>query len=147
MDSGRIFTIGHSNHSIPHFCQLLRQHGIGLVADVRSYPGSRRHPQFNRGVLSRALVTEEIHYLWLGEKLGGKVSLPFVEYMETPRFRQGLAELCRHAVGQSVVIMCAEKVHLNCHRNFISDGLNALGWHIDHITENGKLVQHQSTIL
>ena len=36
-----------------HFTKLLAQHHIEAVADVRSAPHSRRHPQFNRDAMNR----------------------------------------------------------------------------------------------
>ncbi len=50
-----VFTIGHSTHTIEKFVDLLRQHGVTAVADVRSVPHSRMQPQFNQETLSRAL--------------------------------------------------------------------------------------------
>ncbi|WP_438317905.1 hypothetical protein ACP6EK_03390 [Candidatus Caldatribacterium sp. SIUC1] len=33
-----IYTIGHSNHPLERFLELLQKHGIELVVDVRSRP-------------------------------------------------------------------------------------------------------------
>ena len=42
-----IFTVGHSNHSLDMFIDLLKSHKIDVVVDVRSKPFSRFSPQFN----------------------------------------------------------------------------------------------------
>ncbi len=66
----QIFTIGHSSHPLDGFLDLLKQHGIAALADVRRYPTSRRHPHFSRGSLSASLEQEGIKYHWI-EALGG----------------------------------------------------------------------------
>jgi hypothetical protein len=67
-----LFTIGHSNHPLERFLDLLRRHGIGAVADVRSRPYSRFVPHFSKERLQRNLVEEGIDYLYLGQELGGR---------------------------------------------------------------------------
>ena len=69
--SARLFTVGHSNHDWPRFLELLQGAGITAVADVRSYPVSRRLPQFNREPLERGLREHDILYVLLGSMLGG----------------------------------------------------------------------------
>ncbi len=61
-----LYTIGHSNHPIDRFLGLLQQHGIQLLADVRSPPFSRFNPQFNRQKLQQSLAAAGIDYLFLG---------------------------------------------------------------------------------
>jgi Protein of unknown function, DUF488 len=57
-----IYTIGHSTRSAEEFLSLLESHSIQLVADVRSLPRSRRHPQFTREALDGFLTDHEIVY-------------------------------------------------------------------------------------
>ncbi|MFK0732415.1 MAG: DUF488 family protein [Gloeotrichia echinulata GP01] len=52
----KIFTVGHSNHSIETFIGLLQQHGVTAVADVRSSPYSGRFPHFNQTALKKAVL-------------------------------------------------------------------------------------------
>lgn len=66
----KIFTIGHSNHTIETFIELLHQHQVTALADVRSSPYSRRFPQFNQSALKTALKTANIAYVPLGDNLG-----------------------------------------------------------------------------
>ena len=51
----RIWTIGHSTRTIDDFISLLEENEIKLLADVRSLPGSKRYPQFNREALAESL--------------------------------------------------------------------------------------------
>ena len=44
----QIWTIGHSNQPLRAFLLALVAHQIALVADVRRFPASRRHPHFGR---------------------------------------------------------------------------------------------------
>ena len=51
-----IKTIGHSNHPIERFVELLKAGGVERLVDVRSVPGSRRFPQFGRERLKQSLL-------------------------------------------------------------------------------------------
>src|SRR5258708_18372462 len=70
----QLFTVGHSNHSIERFMELLRQHDIEVIVDVRSNPASSRNPQFNRESLKASLGEAGIKYLFLGKELGARRS-------------------------------------------------------------------------
>src|ERR1039458_1922639 len=50
-----IWTVGHSTRSIEEFLALLDDYAINLLVDVRSYPGSRRCPQFGRETMRTGL--------------------------------------------------------------------------------------------
>jgi len=67
-----IYTIGHSNHSLDKFVELLKRHGITVVVDVRSAPYSRFHAQFNKEELKHALRERGLGYVFLGRELGGQ---------------------------------------------------------------------------
>jgi uncharacterized protein (DUF488 family) len=120
-----LFTIGHSNHPIEHFLALLQQHAIAMVADVRSVPYSRRHPQFSREPLARALAAAGIEYLSLGDALGARPKDPAcytdgrVDYdriAARPEFTAGLTRVRAEAGRARVALMCAEREPLDCHR-------------------------------
>ena len=66
-----VYTIGHSNDSLEHFLDLLKQHEITALVDIRRFPSSRKFPHFNESNLSRALQENGIEYHWL-ESLGGR---------------------------------------------------------------------------
>ncbi len=66
-----LYTVGHSNRSLGELLGLLRDSGIQTLVDVRSYPGSRRHPQFSGDALRFALEGAAMHYHWAGRHFGG----------------------------------------------------------------------------
>ena len=124
--SERLFTIGHSNHSIEQFLELLRRVEVTAVADVRSSPFSQRYPQFNQPQLRQELEHAGIQYLFLGDELGGRPRDPAVYDGEgrvdynrvrcTTWFRDGLDRLLIELEQQPIGMMCAEEDPLDCHR-------------------------------
>jgi Protein of unknown function, DUF488 len=119
-----LFTIGHSNHPIERFLELLRRHGIAAVADVRSRPYSRFVPHFSKERLQRLLEEEGIGYLYLGRELGGKpprgeASSEAPDYdsrIGQPDFRAGIERLLETAEQRRTAMMCRERDPLDCHR-------------------------------
>lgn len=123
-----LFTIGHSNHPLQRFVELLVRHGIQLVCDVRSTPYSRFNPQFNRERLRASLEASGIAYLYLGDSLGGKPREPgypaddaarFALIAEGDRFRAGVEQLLRESRTHRTAVMCAEKDPARCHRGLL----------------------------
>ncbi len=98
-----IWTIGHSNHPLEAFLDLLATHRIDLLIDVRSSPYSRYASQFNRETIDPALQQRKIHYLYLGDQLGGRAADPrfydnqgrvlYAAVAQSPGFRQGIERL------------------------------------------------------
>jgi len=68
----KIYTIGHSNHSLDTFLNLLRDLRIDVVVDIRSKPSSQVVPHFNRKPLENSLKMDGFKYLYFGKELGGK---------------------------------------------------------------------------
>ena len=144
-----LFTIGHSTHSWEKFLELLRQHCIEAVADVRSSPYSQYNPQFNRESLQLALRQQGISYVFLGEELGARRSEPEcyvngrVDYAliaRTPAFARGLDRLVQGAAKMRIAVMCAEKDPLDCHRCIlVSPRLKERGINVQHIHDDGTL--------
>ncbi len=157
MERKLIFTIGHSTHPIEEFLALLSQHEIALVADVRSYPASRKWPQFNQEELRQAVERAGLEYRWL-KSLGGRRKsknaeslhtawqIPafrsYADYADTGDFSAGLDDLIALAEHQRVTYMCSEGLWWRCHRRIISDHLVVRGWTVMHIMPTGKLVEH-----
>ena len=148
-----IFTIGHSTRSIEVFIDLLRDAGADFVADVRRFPGSRRHPQFNADSLARSLAAAGIgyrHFPALGGRRGelkgrSKHTLwreaafrNYADYAGSGDFRAAFAALRDLAVGHRPAVMCAEAVWWRCHRRIIADYLIAAGVEVRHILD-GKI--------
>ena len=99
-----ILTVGHSDHSLKRFIDLLKRHGVTAVADVRSSPFSRLHNQFNREPLRESLNEQGIGYVFLGHELGARSKDPAcyldgrVQYRRLARtelFRRGLERVIR----------------------------------------------------
>lgn len=134
-----IFTIGHSSHPAEAFLVLLRRHGIGLLADVRSAPASRFAPQFNRAALEQSLRAGGIGYRWLGQALGGKPRAP------EPVFAARIAELLVLAETTPTAIMCAERDPLHCHRtHLVTPALLKNGATVTHILADGAVLPHDA---
>lgn len=156
-DSGRpeVFTIGHSNHAIETFLGLLRGAGIGAVADVRSMPYSRRHPQFRKEALQRSLAAAGIAYVFLGDALGARPSDPacyvdgrvvYDRIAATEAFRHGLERVEEGARRYRVALMCAEKEPLDCHRTLlVARHLMRRGTPIRHILADGTVEAGETT--
>jgi len=152
-----LYTIGHSTHPIDKFISLLTAHRIEIVADVRSFPGSRRWPQFNREALALTLEASAIDYLWMkalgGRRHGKRDDSPhtawtvaafrsYADYADTAEFDAGLAELIAIASRRRTAIMCSEGLWWRCHRRIISDHMTIGRWNVEHIMPDGKLSRH-----
>jgi uncharacterized protein (DUF488 family) len=141
--SAQLFTIGHSTHSLARFIELLKQHGVEILADIRRFPGSRKFPQFNQETLPDALAEAGIEYRWF-EVLGGrrrkKVGAPsenvglrnesfrnYADYMETAEFQNGAERVLELAREKPLAYMCAEGLFWQCHRRLVSDYFFARG--------------------
>ena len=140
-----IYSVGHSNHPIDYFIGLLTRHDVTALADVRSIPYSRRHPQFCREALAESLREAGIAYVFLGEELGGKRAGGLAAAAGTPEFRTGLDRLREGAQRYGVAFMCAEREPLDCHRTMlVARHLRAPGVTIRHILANGTIEEHDS---
>jgi uncharacterized protein (DUF488 family) len=138
--------------------KLLHAHGIEILADVRTLPGSTRNPQFNQAALKRALKKEHIQYRWY-KQLGGlrstrnlkeinsawrvKAFHSYADYMQTAQFRSALRKLETLARKHTVTYMCAEGQWTRCHRRLISDALVARGWDVRHISSAIRAQPHR----
>ncbi|MFZ0929138.1 MAG: DUF488 domain-containing protein [Syntrophobacteraceae bacterium] len=154
--SDTIYTIGHSTHPIDKLLALLKRHAITVVCDVRSQPYSQTNPQFNREPLKQALRAEGISYVFLGKELGAKSSdkscyrngrVQYDLLAQTDLFRQGLERVKNGAKSYRVVLMCAEKEPLECHRTIlVSRHLVEQGMHVLHILSDGRLEEHEQSL-
>ncbi|MFF9623050.1 DUF488 family protein [Streptomyces griseosporeus] len=144
----RVYTIGHSTRSFDAVLGMLRRNGVTCLVDVRSFPSSRKHPQWNQAAVVDALPPD-IGYRWIRE-LGGRRHTPagvpspngawqvkafrdYADYMSTDAFAQGLGELLELAGHERPAIMCSEAVPWRCHRRLITDALIVSGAEVVHI--------------
>ncbi|MEO9004818.1 MAG: DUF488 domain-containing protein [Ginsengibacter sp.] len=154
-----VWTIGHSTRTLEELVQMLNSFKIELVADIRSYPGSRRYPQFNKELLAISLPENNLQYIHLKE-LGGRRKVNpdskntawrhpafrgYADYMETDEFKKGIEELEALALKQRTAYMCSEAVWWRCHRSMVSDYLKVNGWTVMHIMGIGKEQEHPYT--
>jgi hypothetical protein len=125
----RLFSVGHSDHDWPEFVDLLQQAGVTAIADVRSSPFSRHHPQFNRVELERGLSEHGIAYVFLGDLLGGRPGARELYHLEgwvdyervraTDAFRRGLDRLIGGLGRHTIAMLCSEDDPLDCHRGLM----------------------------
>ena len=155
-----LWTVGHSTRPIEELLELLAAGEIKLLADVRRYPGSRRHPQFSQEALAASLAEAGIEYRHFVD-LGGRRStrLPdspntawrvesfhaYADYIQSPEFQAALDELIDAARQQPTAIMCSEALPQKCHRRIISDALVARGWQVRHLLSPKRIEDHQLT--
>jgi uncharacterized protein (DUF488 family) len=140
-----IKTIGHSNHPIGRFVDLLKAGGVEAVVDVRSTPYSRRFPQFGRERLAQSLSAAGILYRYEGTALGGKPKdgAGYDELAARPDFNQALDRLIAGSADATLCLMCAEKEPLDCHRTvLVSRRLAERGVTIEHLLADGGMRPH-----
>ena len=147
-----LYTIGHSDHSIPEFIELLRRYGITLVVDVRSQPYSRWMHQFNRELLAHDLQAATIDYLYLGDRLGGRPDDPslydpgqerpdYDRLEQTPQYQAGIKTLLELAQNSTLAVMCSEGDYRSCHRHLlITQTLLGRGLQVTHIQPDGTTI-------
>ncbi len=154
-----VWTVGHSNRPLEDFLELLTTHQIEAIADVRSFPSSRKYPYFNAEPLSRSLAAVGIEYFpfldlggrrrvrpdshntaWINESFRG-----YADFMETSDFPVGVERLLDIARRQSTAVMCAEAVWWRCHRSMIADELITRGVDVVHIVSVHKTMPHTYT--
>jgi len=153
-----LYTLGHSNRTVAELIALLRPIPITTLVDVRAYPQSQRHPQFSQEALRQSLEAAGIIYHWAGKQLGGMrraqggskhIALQdeslraYADYMECEVFHKAIVQLMHLAATAGTVILCAEKLPGDCHRNMISDYLLLQAVDVRHIIDEGKIVGHQ----
>jgi uncharacterized protein (DUF488 family) len=155
-----LLTVGHGTLPADEFVGLVRMAGVELVVDVRSFPASRRHPQFRREVMERWLPDAGVTYRW-EPRLGGRrrarpgsphgaLRVPafrgYADHMETAEFVDALDEVLADADRERTAVMCAESVWWRCHRRLLADAAILLrGAAVEHLFHDGRLAPHHLT--
>jgi uncharacterized protein (DUF488 family) len=152
-----LYSIGHGSRGLSDFIKLLTEYGITCLVDVRSFPSSKRHPQFTRLAIEPALRGAEVRYVWEGAALGGlrrvRLDSPhtaltdptlrgYADHMASQEFADGIGRMAAISRGNIVAFMCAERDPLHCHRSFIADFLLVQGARVLHIHDDGDVRQH-----
>ena len=148
-----IHTVGHSDHATVAFVDLLRDHGITLIVDVRSQPYSRWTHQFNRETLARDLDDAGIAYRFMGDALGGRPADPdlydpgqerpdYRRVEQTDAYQAGIDRLLELARTERVAVMCSEGDHRSCHRHLlVTQTLLGRGVRVLHIQPDGRTIE------
>jgi uncharacterized protein (DUF488 family) len=146
----RVFTVGHSNHTVEHFLGLLQSQAIEVVVDTRSQPHSKYAVQFDYDALKAALEAVGIRYLYLGRELGGRPEggefydeaghVLYDRVAATNLFQEGLSRLERGIREYTVALVCAEENPAECHRRLlIGRVLLERGVRVEHIRGEGRV--------
>jgi uncharacterized protein (DUF488 family) len=144
------FTLGHSNHAIEAWLDLVRQHSIEVVVDIRSSPYSKYAPQFDQAPLRRSLEDAGVKYLYLGAELGGRPANPayydasgrvlYGRLRDDSRFEAAIARLESGMERFRVALLCGEEDPAHCHRRLLVGRVLAERGHaMIHIRGDGKL--------
>jgi uncharacterized protein (DUF488 family) len=153
-----VYSVGHGTLDQAVFVDLVREAGLAQVVDVRSYPGSRRNPQYGRQELETWLPAAGVDYSW-DPRLGGRrrpdLGSPhaalrhpafraYADHMGTAEFGAGLEQLVELARSRDVAVMCSEGVWWRCHRRLIADALVLLhDVPVTHLFHDGRKAAHQ----
>lgn len=156
-------TVGHGAQAAESFVALVSAAGISQVVDVRSFPGSRRHPHFGRTAMEEWLPAAGVAYSW-ERRLGGRrrpvpgsrhVGLTheafraYADHMGTPEFAEAVGELLELSASGpdgATAVMCAESLWWNCHRRLLADALVlGHGAVVEHLMPDGRLAPHRPT--
>ena len=151
-----IYSIGHGNRSIETFMALIHEFRIKHLADIRSYPSSRRNPHFDRKNLELTLSKSAISYSWYPDLGGfrreglGKTSphaalnspgfRNYADYMSMASFHTAATKLSQLAISSSVCFMCAETLPHRCHRSLLADYLLLQGSKVIHILDRRRTI-------
>jgi uncharacterized protein (DUF488 family) len=155
-----LFTVGHGTLAADDLLDLVRGAGIELLVDVRSYPGSRRNPQFGRERMAAWVPEGGVDYRW-EPRLGGRRRVRpdsvnvvlrndsfrgYADHMATAEFRAGLDEVLAAAALRPTAVMCSETVWWRCHRRLLADTAVLVdGVAVRHLMHDGRLVEHPVT--
>lgn len=153
----RVFTIGASTMPIERLLELLGEHAVTAVADVRSIPASRFTPQFNKKPLRDSLRAHGVRYVFLGDELGARSPrdecyvddvVQYERLAQTPEFEAGIGRVLDGASRERIALLCTEQDPLDCHRAIlVSRVLAERDTEIHHIHASGRLEPHDDAML
>jgi uncharacterized protein (DUF488 family) len=155
-----LLTIGHGTATAQELVGLLAGAGVEHLVDVRSAPGSRRHPQFRREAMAGWLAEAGVAYRWEPELGGFRKPEPdsvnavlrhpafrgYADYMRGPRFWTALDRLLAEAATARTVAMCSETLWWRCHRRLLADAAVLVrGAEVLHLDHRGGRERHRPT--
>jgi uncharacterized protein (DUF488 family) len=151
----RVFTVGHGTRPIEELLEVLGDGGARTLVDVRRFPASRRHPQFNQAPLAAAAESAGIayrHAVELGGRRSGEPEEDRFGCIRVAAFRSyavrmGTAEwqqaLARELAEPAPCFLCAETLWTKCHRRLIAEVLHARGYEAVHLLRPGRAEPHR----
>ena len=155
-----VTTVGHGTASADELAGLVSGAGVRALVDIRSYPGSRRHPHFGRDRMEEWLPAAGVSYRWERDLGGFRRPRPdspnaalrhpsfrgYADYMEDPAFGAAVDLLVDEAREEAVAVMCSESLWWRCHRRLLSDALVLWrGCEVRHLGHDGRLAPHRLT--
>ena len=152
-----LWMLGHSDRRFPVLADLLQSQDIAHLVDIRAYPASRRHPQFDRLELEKRLPLRGMRYTWMPQLGGMRAPVAgsnlnaawkedglraYADHMQTAEFAAAWEELAQLAQRQRTAAMCAEAKPLSCHRQILADAFVARQWTVQHIVDATNRCEH-----
>ncbi len=145
-----IYTVGHSNHDLDTFLNLLKTYRIEVLIDTRSRPRSRFVPHFDVENLKPAVIKAGIRFVFLGHELGGRPEgaqyydsndhVLYDRVAAAPFFQSGVAKLEKGAARYRAAIFCSCESPAQCHRRLlVGRVLEQRGIRLLHIRADGSL--------
>jgi len=134
------YTIGYGGWAAQNFLDTLTAHRITTIVDVRlqptrAYMGTWVKAKTPDKGIERLLASEHINYAWIPE-LGNL-------YKDEKNWRELYAQHIRQQgdqlikslleIPQPFAIMCAERRVTDCHREYIAQYLEGMGWAVTHL--------------
>ena len=156
----RLLSFGHGTATVEELVALLQRAGVERLVDVRTAPGSRRHPHVRREAMAGWLGEAGIAYRWEPQLGGFRKPAPqsvnralrhpafrgYADFMRTPPFWAALDRLLAEAAAAPAAAMCSETLWWRCHRRLLADAAvlvrRAEVLHLDH---RGRLEPHRPT--
>lgn len=149
----RLYTIGHSNHLLTDFLNLLLKYGIDCIVDVRSIPASKYSPQFNKETLQGFLRSYDLDYQFFGYEFGARRNdsfneLGYVDFeltVQTALFQEGVHKLTPLLEKKNIALMCSEADPLECHRfSLVGRYYHEEGLDVNHILKDATISSHEA---
>lgn len=152
----RVHTVGHGTRPVEELLEVLGEAGVRTLVDVRRFPSSRRHPQFDQPALAASLQDAGIgyrHAVELGGRLSGEPGEERFRCIRVAAFRSYAARMATPAWQDALAaalaepepcFLCAETLWWRCHRRLIADvAVLGHGVPVRHLMPGGRLAEHR----
>lgn len=150
----KIFTVGHSQHKVDYFIEMLETYNVNYLIDVRSMPFSQYATNYNKDILNDSLISHNINYVFMGEYFGARPNnynlyskkgyLDFDMMKRSKMFLTGVDNVLKGIEqGNRIALMCTEKDPIECHRTIlVGNAFYERGIEVEHILANNTLQNH-----